>query len=306
MGACAFIVTPIVVIIRVLLTLVFHFVEQMCDLVTSTITKAKNVCHDVCEYFGPLDFFCKVVCKTIEWTETATEWVCTNVVKKAIVMVEVFFEFVLYLVWWACWIVDLPWLLFTWLLCMKGIKGRVDIHLKVKVLADADGVPAVPLADVNATVKAAARIFGKCTITVLHDSTEVIVKPDHLSTNVTFLSTAFNWFSKTASADLCTLTAFIVKDVKGKDSSGTYVVGTNWVVIDASGIANKAPGVALAHEMGHAGGVWSHSDDPDNLMYAEAETGTSLSDSQCCTIRGSKFACLNFGFVPAGAPYGPH
>ncbi|MGH7358101.1 MAG: hypothetical protein ACREJR_04725, partial [Candidatus Rokuibacteriota bacterium] len=129
-----------------------------------------------------------------------------------------------------------------------------------------------------------------------------------LSTSPTFLSPAFNWFSKIASAELCTLTTFFVKDVKGNDAAGLYIVGTNWVVVDADGVAKHGPGVALAHEMGHAGGIWSHSDDPASLMYggSDVPAGTTLTDSQCRLIRGSKFACLNLGTIPAGAPFGPH
>jgi hypothetical protein len=81
-------------------------------------------------------------------------------------------------------------------------------------------------------------------------------------------------------------TVYFVDDL-ASSITGCAIPGDNWCRVDSE--ANVDPTV-MAHEVGHLLNLWSHSNDPNNLMYAfTSGTSYNLTNHQCCTMRNSSF-----------------
>jgi len=288
---CASILSPVVVLIRTLIQVARQIVHTVCEWVSSAITVVREVVERVCEWLPwPLSTICGWVTRLIEVVETVWDWVCHEVLETIFEWIEIVFEYVFYILKWICWAVD--WVLRgpALLLCHLGIRPRKFIGACVKILADEAGTPAVPVADVQAMLRDAATIFGRCRIAFVVCSIEIVVKPEFLtSTTCEFAGMFrrfFTWFSAHGCGCCSLVTVYFVRDISG--ASGCAYPGTDWVTVDADG-----DGTTVVQEIGHLADLWGHSADPNNVMTDQpGGTHDQITQGQCCMIRTSRFARL--------------
>ena len=82
------------------------------------------------------------------------------------------------------------------------------------------------------------------------------------------------------------ITIYFVDNIQGANACS--IPGSNYIVITDGG-----NGASVAHEIGHLASIFSHSDDPENIMYAKpSDTKDKFTKNQCCLIRSSKYATL--------------
>lgn len=286
---CAAILSPIVVLVRTLIRIVREIVRTVCEWVSSVITTIKEVVKKVCKWLPwPLNKLCDWVTELIEVVETVWEWVCREVIERIIDIIEIIVEYVIYILKWVCWVIDS--ILVRWwalLLCLAGIEPRRFMGVCVKILADDAGTPAIPLATVQGMMADAAALFRRCNIVMVVCSIEIVRKPEYLdSTTCEFsgmFKRFFTWFSANECSCCSNLTVYFVRDII--DASGCAYPGTNWVTVDADG-----DGTVVVQEIGHLADLWSHSNDPDNVMTDQpGGTHDQITDFQCCMIRTSRF-----------------
>lgn len=288
MTVCNWVLTPIVVAVRTVLRVVREVVRTVCEAVSTTITTLKTVVERVCEWLPwPLSTLCNLVVRVIEVVETVWEWVCEEVIERVIRWVEVFFEYVFYVLQWVCWLLDWPLRAIGLALCALGVRPRRFMRVCVKVLTAADGTAALSTEEVNRRMQDAASIFATCNISMIVTRVELVQREEFLrGTSCEFggmFTPFFQWFS--ANADRGCVTVYFVDDIQG--ASGCAYPGTNWVTVDDDG-----DGTVVVQEIGHLADLWAHSSDPDNVMTDEpAADGThdQLTRWQCCMIRTSRF-----------------
>lgn len=292
---CHSVVRPVVVLVRTLVRVAREIVTTVCDWVTSTIRTVREVCEEVCGWLGPFSFLCDWVCRVVEVVETVTEWVCEEVVDTIFEWVERTMEWVFWILEWICWAID--WLV-RWIplvLCRLGFSPRRTIQVCVKVLADDDGVPAVPLDDVQRIMEDADRLLDQCDVDLAVVGTEVIVRAGSLEGGTcgigNILEDDWAWFNRTACQATCTVTVYFVRELDSGDPAfdlnGCAIPGANWVRVD-----NDGDGATVVHEIGHLADLWQHTADPDNIMTDQpGGTGDRITEHQCCMIRSSRFAC---------------
>lgn len=296
---CHKVLRVIVVLVRTLVRVAREVVRTVCGWITSTITVLREVCENVCSWLPwPLDKLCELVCKVIEVLETVTKWVCEEVIETIFEWVERVLEWIFFVFEWICWAID--WVLFRWislLLCRLGFRPRRVIHVCVKVVAEDDGTPAVPLADVVGIMEDADALLDGCEIDLVVIGTDVVVRPDVLEGTTCGIANIFTewwtWFNRTACQEACTATVFFVRDLDSGDPTrnlnGCAIPGDNWVRVD-----NDADGATVVHEIGHLADLWGHTDDPDNIMTNQpGGTGDQITEHQCCMIRSSRYTCVN-------------
>jgi len=289
MRICHSILVPIVVTVRTLIRVVSEVVRTVCEWVTSTVTVVKEVCEEVCGWLGPFSFLCEWVCKLVEVVETVTEWVCREVIDRIISWVEVIFEYIFYILTWVCWVIDWVTRLPSLLFCHLGFRPRRVMRVCVKILTDNDGNPAVSVPDMQAMMRDAAAILARCNIALVVVDTQLIMREEFLDSTTCeiggMFSEFFVWFSQNACQGRSTATVYFVDDII--DASGCAYPGTNWVTVDDGG-----DGTTVVQELGHLADLWSHSDDPDNVMTDQpGGTHDQITQGQCCMIRTSRFVC---------------
>ena len=178
---CNSILTPIVLIIRTFIQILRTIVRTVCGWVGTTIKTVKTIVETICKWLPwPFDKLCDAVLKVIEIFETIWNWVCQNILETIVDLIEIVFEYVIYILKWVCWAVDWVVRFPDLILCWLGVEPRRYITICVKILADDAGVPAVPLATVERWVAQAAKFLEKCDITLVVCSFEIIRKPDLL------------------------------------------------------------------------------------------------------------------------------
>jgi len=286
---CNAILSPVVVLVRTLVQIARQVVRTVCEWVSSTITVIKEVVEKVCEWLPwPLSTICSWVTKLIEVVETVWNWVCHDVLETILEWVEILVEYIIYVLKWVCWVIDWVIRLPGLLLCLLGIEPRKFLGVCVKILADNRGNPAIPLADVQATLRDAATIFRRCRIDLVVCSFDVVIKPEFLTSTTCAFSGMFrrffSWFSAHTCGCCSTVTVYFVQDIVS--ASGCAYPGTDWVTVDAEG-----DGTTVVQEIGHLADLWSHSSDPNNVMTDQGGgTHDQITHFQCCMIRTSRFA----------------
>jgi hypothetical protein len=80
------------------------------------------------------------------------------------------------------------------------------------------------------------------------------------------------------------ITVFVVRDLKGGSLGCSMFVAGDYIVIDREGLADN---LALAHELGHACGLW-HSKTSSNLMYFQSPAGENVKWFQKNLLRSSR------------------
>lgn len=304
---CAAILSPVVVVLRTVIQVARQIVHTVCEWVSSTITTIRTVVEEVCNWVRenicswlPWPFnrlcewvnrlVCTIVTTTLQVIETAWNWVCHEVIERILEWVEIFFEYVFYILKWICWAIDWIIRLPELGLCALGVRLPKFMGVCVKILADDAGNPAIPLADVQAMMRDAAAIFRRCNIRLVICSTEIVIKPEFLDSTVCefsgMFSRFFSWFSTHACGCCSTVTVYFVRDIVA--ASGCAYPGSDWVTVDAAG-----DGTVVVQEIGHLCDLWEHSSDPNNVM-TDVGGGThdQITAWQCCMIRSSRFAKL--------------
>lgn len=283
---CNAILTPIVLIVRTLIAVLRTIVRTVCGWVSSVITVIKTIVEKICKWLPwPFDKLCDWVAKTIEVLETVWDWVCRNILETIVDIIEIFTEYLIYILKWVCWVVDWVIRFPDLILCWIGIEPRRYITVCVKILADDAGTPAVPLATVDRWLAEAKTFLEKCDITLVTCGIEIIRKPELLeSTTCKFtgiFSRFFTWFSYNSCGCCSSLTIYVVKTIQN-DKAGCSYPGTDWLTLDSD-----ADGITIVHEMGHLADMWGHNNDPNNLMHKNA--GPQITPRQCCMIRTARF-----------------
>lgn len=291
MVLCTWILTPVITLVRTLIQVVRDIVRTICDWVSSTIRKIVEVMEKVCSWLPwPLSTICNWVTKLVEVVETVWNWVCREVIERVISWIEVVLEYVFYLLKWVCWVVD--WILLRWVewaLCRLGLGGRLkEICVHAVILTEADGTPAVSVADAADFLARADRIFRQCNLRLRVERTELVAKPEYLEgTTCAFggmFSGFFLWFSRNA-APCCCVTVYFVRTIKDAKLGCAYP-GTDWVTI-ASTTPVDLRGCVVAQEIGHLADWWPHTG-TGTIM--STPCGDRITPAQCCLIRSSRFA----------------
>lgn len=285
---CNAILTPIVLIIRTIVAIIRWVVTTVCEWVSTIVTTIKEVVEKVCEWLPwPLDAICDWVTKFIEVVETVWNWVCHEVLQRIVDVIEILTEYVIYILKWVCWVVDWVIRFPDLILCWLGIEPRRYLTICVKILTDAKGNPAVPLATVEGWTRDAATIFDRCKISLVVCGIEMVPKEEYLDgTTCDFsgmFSRFFTWFSHNSCGCCSNITVYIVRSIPG--ACGCAYPGTDWVTV-----AECGDGTVIVQEIGHLADLWSHSSDPDNVMTDQpGGTHDQVTSNQCCMLRTARF-----------------
>lgn len=289
---CISVLSPIVVLVRTLIQIAHQIVRTVCEWVSSVISVVKEVVQQVCRWLPwPLNKLCDWVTTFITVLETVWEWVCHDVIETIFEWIEIFVEYIVYILKWICWLIDWIWRGPGLLLCHLGIRPRKFLGVCVKILADEAGKPAISVPDALAMLRDAGAIFRRCNITLIVCSVEIVIKPEYLTSTTCAFSGMFRrfftWFSANTCGCCSTVTVYFVQDIVG--AGGCAYPGTDWVTIPAT-----ADGTVIVQEIGHLADLWAHSSDPNNVMTDQGGgTHDQITEAQCCMIRTSRF--VRFG-----------
>ena len=306
MVVCHRLLVPIEIVLRTIVEVITWVIRTVCEWVSTVITTLKEVVEEVCEWVEekvckwlpwPLDKLCewvnKLVCttvtKVIEVVETVWDWVCEEVLERIITLLEIIVTYVIYILRWVCFLIDLPWRVIAGLWCLLGFQGPKFLRVCVVILADAEGNEALSVAEAQAAMAGAARIFRQCNIRLIVDSVRVVRQPRFLTgTTCNFggmFSAFFVWFSQQARPGC--VTVYFVQAIDG--ACGCAYPGANWVTVAAPGDGCSAERLdcVVAQELGHLADIWPHSDDAGENVMANP-CGREFTDVQCCIIRTSR------------------
>ena len=306
---CAAVLSPVVTVVRMIIQVIREVIETICDWVSTIVTTIKTVVEQVCEWVEenvcswlpwPLNKLCEWVTKLVCWTvttvltivETVWDWVCREVILRVLEWIEVFVEYVIYILKWVCWVID--WIVRgpALLLCLSGVRPPRFLGVCAKVLADDAGNPGIPIANVQAMLRDAAAIFRRCNINMVVCDLEIVRKQEYLDTTTCdasgMFSRFFTWFSANGCGCCSLVTVWFVRDIvnpPGSVVSGCAYPGSDWVTVDSEG-----DGTVVVQEIGHLADLWSHSSDPDNVMTDQGGgTHDQITENQCCMIRTSRW-----------------
>jgi hypothetical protein len=296
MTICNWVLTPIVILVKTLIQVVREIVRTVCEWVSTIVTTIVEVARKVCSWLPwPLNKVCNWVTDLVEVVETVWSWVCHEVIDRIIEWIEILVEYIIYVLRWVCWVID--WILraIDLLLCKLGFRGLRCIRVCVKILTDAQGTPAVSVADATAMMRDAAAIFARCNMRVVIAGTELVRKEEFLDGTTCDFGGMFSafwvWFSDRACACCSAVTVYFVRSIV--DASGCAYPGTNWVTVAANG----GDGTTVVQEIGHLADLWQHSSDPNNVMTDQpGGTHDQITPGQCCMIRTSRFATSDCSF----------
>ncbi len=295
MTLCNLVLTPIVGILRVLVALLRQIVETVCGWVTRTIRVVREVAERVCRRLPwPLSVLCGWVRRLIEVLETVTEWICEIVLKTIVEFVELFVEYLIFVLKWVCWLVD--WVAFRWLaflLCRAGIELRRCIPLCLTILTDDRGRTAITAEQAEQMVRDSNELLRQCNVTLVVGSIRFVAKPDLIENVPTgagqLFSRAFAWFNRNV-CDCCSgVTVYFIRSLDS-GARGHAIPGTNYVLVAVDALVDTA---TLVHEIGHLADLWRHDDEVGNVMSVfNGSPRTRLRPSQCCLIGSARFARL--------------
>jgi hypothetical protein len=289
MTLCHAVLTPILVVVRMLVQTVREVVRTVCEWVSTTIRTVRTVVERVCSWLPwPLSEVCNLVTRVIEVIETVWNWVCREVIERIIEWVERIVEYVAYVLRWVCWAIS--WVVRgpALLLCLLGFRPRRFLHVCVRVLTDDEGRPAVEWREVMQDLRQAQTILDNCNIELVVISRDRIRKPEFLDgTTCEFtglFSDFFTWFSANECGGCAAVTVYYVRSIPG--AIGCAYPGANWVTVAAAG-----DGRTLVQEIGHLADLWSHSSDPANVMTDQpGGSADQITRFQCCMFRTSRFS----------------
>ena len=211
-----------------------------------------------------------------------------RVAERMIEPIEVCFEYLVWSLQWACWLIDWIIRLPLIILDLLGIEFRVFLGVSVQILTDDAGNPAVPLETVRGWLRDARTILGRCRVDLILRRIDLIPKEGYLSSTSCAFSSIFRrfftWFSSRSCAGSHRVTIYVVRSMGG--ASGCAYPGSSWAVV-----AGNADGTVIVHEIGHLCDLWAHSGDPNNVMTVRGGgSHDRITRGQRCMIRTSRFA----------------
>lgn len=289
MVICARLLVPVEMVLRLIVEVIRWVTRTVCEWVSTVITTVKEVCEKVCGWLGPFSFLCDWVCKLVEVVETVWEWVCKEVLERIVDLIEIIVTYVIYILRWICFLIDLPIRLLRLLWCFLGFQSTKFLRVCVVILADEDGGEVLSQEDAQNAMAEAARIFRQCNINLIVDDVQVVRQPRFLDgTSCDFggiFSAFFIWFSRNARPDC--VTVYFVNSIQA--ACGCAYPGTSWVTVAAPGpnCSDDNLGCVIAQEIGHLADIWPHSDDTGNNVMANP-CGPNFTRAQCCIIRTSR------------------
>ena len=296
---CSWVLSPIITLIKTLVTVARTIVETVCEWVSSIISVVEDILQKVCEFhwWNPLSWFCFWVPKAVEVLKTVWDWVCHNVISTIFEIIEYIITYIEYILKWVCWLID--WIVFRWidyLLCRLGFEPKRCLRVCIKILTRADGTPAANSAEADAAIAQAQSILNHCNVDIIVTGKVFVAKPEFLTTTRCDFSGMFTSFFKWFSWNTCrccnTITIYFVERMIG--AGGCAYPGTDFIIIPHDG-AGTSMGNVIVQEAGHLCDLWAHSSDPNNVM-TDQSGGTSdqITENQCCIIRTSRFVsfCL--------------
>ncbi len=189
-----------------------------------------------------------------------------------------------------------------------GVRPFKQLRVRVVILRDEQGAPLCAMDDVRASWEEAQRIFSvQAHVRLLAAGPRVVVAPgpspsaalnvhcddgawqedfdlagDYFRRNCAQTSTG-KWLGYAAP-----VTVFIVRDISNKGGCSLGPL-TNYVTLEAQ-MLNRARHRLLAHEVGHACGLW-HSDKKENLMFPKGP-GDKLTRFQVMVLRNSRHVTI--------------
>jgi len=295
---CSWVISPIITIIKTLVTVARTIVETVCEWVSSVIHTVKTIVQTICSWLPwPLDKLCDLVTKVIDVFETVWNWVCHTVISTIFDIIEVIVTVIEYILKWVCWLID--WIAFRWidyLLCRLGFEPKRCLHVCIKILTDARGNAPVTSTELDAAIAQSQIVLDHCNVDIMVSQKVFVEKAEFLDgTSCDFggmFTSFFKWFSWNTCRCCNMVTIYIVHSMKG--AGGCAYPGTDFVIIPHDGTSIRM-GNTIVQEIGHLCDLWQHSSDPNNVM-TDQSGGTSdqITEHQCCIIRSSRFvgACF--------------
>jgi hypothetical protein len=208
-------------------------------------------------------------------------------VRRFLDLVEILFEYLVWLAQWGSWLLDWIFRLPLTLPQLLGWTYPVTLRLSVQILTDETGEPSVPVATVQAWLREAAAVLRSCDVSLSVEAITLVPGERYLSSTrcspYCLLRRFFTWFSSRVRGIGPGITVYVVRAIHG--ASGCSYPGSSWVLIGAN-----ADGTVIVHEIGHLCDLWRHSSDPDNVMTIRGGgTHDRITRGQAILIRTSRF-----------------
>jgi hypothetical protein len=210
--------------------------------------------------------------------------------------IEIAFEYLVWLLHWACWLSDWVLRFPLLLLDLLGIGPRVSMGVSVKIVTDDAGAPVVSVETVRRWLREAEEILDRCGTLLVPRGIEFLRKENFLASTACgpagIFRRFFTWFSSHAGGGAQRVTIYVVRSVR--HATGCAYPGCDWALVSAD-----ADGTVLVHEIGHLSDLWKHSSDPDNVMTVRGGgSHDRITRGQRCMLRTSRFARP----LPPGGP----
>lgn len=287
---CRLLLFPLVFVLEVVIPIIEEIVSTICGWISSIIEVIKEVVSKICGWLPwPFNKLCKWVVDLITVFETVWDWVCETIIETIITFIKHVLNILVFITRWICILISFVTGFIPYLLCRLGLSNEKTVRICIKVLTDEKGNTKVNPEAIKKSMDTMSKIYGQCKIKVQFTGIEYIEKPEYLTGTGCGFGNIFtywhSWFSSKACTCCNQITVFFVDEIEG--ASGCAIPGDNWCRVDA-GINYDS--TIIAHEVGHLLNLWSHSDDPNNLMFGEfSTTSFNLTTHQCCTMRMSPF-----------------
>ncbi|MBK6266071.1 hypothetical protein JKA74_13590 [Marivirga sp. S37H4] len=260
--------------------------SELCNLVSRVITEV--VCNTIWVIITIVSWVTRVVCETI----FIIDWIITHLIG----IIE----------WLVNRIITFP----EWVICQIGVNtGRKNFRICPIVIADAAGNPVVPLPDIQDQINEAVRIYNQCNINVIASPITVVTDRPHLANAPGCDAGGYFGEDRIELEHLSCCQGFtrvrtclrfpsgllwprhvlkaIWVDNLSSGHLGCYMLPESYILMTANARLDT-----LAHEMGHAGDLLHEDDDNNNLMFTPGRSGSNLTNSQCCTLRTSRFVTI--------------
>lgn len=291
MVICYTLLLPFLILVQLIIPIIQTIVTTVCSWVSTVIQVVIQVLTQVCSWLPwPFNLVCNWVVQLVTVVQTVWDYICNTIIQTIITIITYLLYLLIYIVQIICIVINIILSPIPYLFCRLGITAEKKLRVCIKVLTDEQGNSQVTNDAIKESIVAMQEIYSKCKIKVEVTGVEYIVQPQYLTTTDCGFGNIFTmwhlWFSQNACWCCNQITVYFVDDIVGS-VTGCAIPGDNWCRVDSE--VNVDPTI-MAHEVGHLLNLWSHSNDPNNLMYAfTSGTSYNLTNHQCCTLRNSSF-----------------